>query len=139
MPSPSRSRRVPRVWRVAILGTLAAVPATVILNWLPNSEATVGGGAMVVGPIIAGAVATSDVVESGAAGLRSGFLGGVIAVSAFILTEAMTVAWSLNTLAFFLIACVMLLCLSPVLGLVCGRIGGWAANTISSFLNTPAS
>lgn len=131
MPSPSRSARVHRVWRVAILGTIAAAPATVVVNWLPSSEATVGGGAMLIGPLIAGAVATSDAVEPDAAGLRGGFLGGLVAISAFVLTEARAVAWSLNTAVFFGVACLLLLCLSPVFGLVCGRIGGWTANAVA--------
>jgi hypothetical protein len=83
--------------------------------------------------MIAGAVAANRSVESSAAGLRAGFLGGVVAVSGFILTEAMAVAWSLNTIVFFLIAAGILLCLSPVFGLIFGRIGGWAANTVGGF------
>ncbi|WP_318570702.1 DUF5518 domain-containing protein [Salinigranum marinum] len=139
MLSNARTRRIPQVWRVAILGTIAALPATAVINWLPNSEATVGGGAMIVGPIIAGAVAANGSVEPSAAGLRAGFLGGMIAVSVFILTEGTTVTWSLNTIIFFLIAVVMLLCISPVFGLISGRIGGRVANTIAGFRVDQAS
>ena len=133
MTQNTRYRRIPQVWRAAVLGTIVSLPATVIINWLPNSEATAGGGAIIVGPMIAGAVAANRSVESSAAGLRAGFLGGVVAVSGFILTEATAVAWSLNTIVFFLIAAGMLLCLSPVSGLIFGRIGGWAANTVGGF------
>ncbi len=133
MTQNTRDRRIPQVWRAAVLGTIVSLPATVIINWLPNSEATAGGGAIIVGPMIAGAVAANRSVESSAAGLRAGFLGGVVAVSGFILTEAMAVAWSLNTIVFFLIAAGILLCLSPVFGLIFGRIGGWAANTVGGF------
>ena len=112
---------------------IVALPVTVVINWLPNSEATVGGGVMVVGAIVAGAVAPSRSVKPSAAGLRAGFLGGVTAVCVFLFTEGTTVAWSLNTGVFFLIAVVMLLCLSPVFGLLFGRIGGWIAGTISEF------
>jgi len=133
MTQNPRYRRIPQVWRAAVLGTIASLPATVIINWLPNSEATAGGGAIIVGPMIAGAVAANRSVESSAAGLRAGFLGGVVAVSGFILTEATAVAWSLNTIVFFLIAAGMLLCFSPVFGLIFGRIGGWAANTVGGF------
>jgi len=126
-------RRIPQVWHVAILGTIAALPATVVINWFPNSEVTVGGGVMVVGAIIAGALAVTRSVEASAAGLRAGLLGGIIAVSAFILTEGTTVTWSLNTIVFFLIAVVMFLCVSPVFGLIFGRIGGWVANTVADF------
>ena len=133
MLSNTRICRIPQIWRVAILGTVASLPATAVINWLPNSEATVGGGVMLVEPVIAGAVAASGSVEPSAAGLRAGFLGGVSAVSVFVLTECTTVAWSLNTSVFFLVASVMFLCLSPVFGLIFGRIGGWVANTVADF------
>ena len=133
MLSNARIRRIPQVWYVAILGTIAALPATVVINWLPNSESTVSAGVMIVGAMIAGAVAANRSIEPSAAGLRAGFLGGVIAVSVFLLTEATTVTWSLNTIPFFLVAVVMLLCVSPVFGLISGRIGGWVANTVADF------
>ena len=139
MLSNTRIRRIPRVWHVAMLGTIATLPATVLINWLPNSEATVGGGVILVGAMIAGAVAANRSVEPGAAGLRAGFLGGMIAVSVFILTDGTTVTWSLNTIVFFLIADVMLLCISPVFGLISGRIGGWVANTIADIRVDQAS
>ena len=139
MLSNARIHRIPQAWRVAILGTIAALPATAVINWLPNSEATVGGGVMIVGPIIAGAVAANRSVAPSAAGLRAGFLGGMIAVSAFVLTEGTTVTWSLNTSVFFVIAVGMLLCVSPVFGLIFGRIGGWVANTVAGFRIDQAS
>lgn len=129
----NRINQIPQVWDVAILGTIVALPASVVIDWLPNSEATVGGGAIIIGPIIAGAIAANRSVEPSAAGLRAGFLGGIVAVSVFILTEGTTVAWSLNTIMFFVVAVVMLLCLSPLLGLISGRIGGWIANTVADF------
>jgi hypothetical protein len=139
MSSKPRTHRISQVWRAAILGTMAALPATALINWLPNSEATVGGGVMVIGSLIAGAVAANGSVEPSAAGLRAGLLGGLSAVAVFILTEATTVPWSLNTIVFFLIAVVMLLCVSPVFGLVSGRIGGWIANTVGGFRVDQAS
>ncbi|WP_080510493.1 DUF5518 domain-containing protein [Halorubrum coriense] len=131
MLANARTRRIPQVWRVAILGALAALPATVILNWLPNSEATVGGGVMIVGALIAGAIATRRSVEPSAAGLRAGFLGGATAVAVFLIREGTTVVWSLNTSVFFAIAIVMVLSFTPVFGLIFGRIGGWVANTVA--------
>ena len=133
MLSNTRVRRLPQVWHVAILGMIAALPATVVINWLPNSEMTVGGGVMIVGAMTAGAVTATRSVEPSAAGLRVGFLGGMIAVSVFFVTEATIVTWSLNTIVFFLIACVMFLCISPVFGLISGRIGGWVAHTVADF------
>ncbi len=126
-----QDQRVPHVWRIAILGTIAALPATVVLNWLPNSELTIGGGVLLVGPTIAGAVAGGWSVDPSAAGLRAGFLGGIITVTVFIFTEGATVMWSLNMIVLFLIAVVMLLCISPVFGLISGRIGGWVANYVA--------
>jgi hypothetical protein len=100
---------------------------------------TVGGGVMLVGAIIAGAIAASRSGEPSAAGLRAGFLGGVITVSVFLLTEGTTVTWSLNTIVFFLIGCVMFLGVSPVFGLIFGRIGGWIANTVAGLRVDQAS
>jgi uncharacterized membrane protein YhhN len=94
---------------------------------------------MVVGAMAAGAVAANRSVEPSAAGLRAGFLGGVIAVSAFFLTEGTTVTWSLNTGVFFVIGAGMILCVSPVFGLIFGRIGGWVANTVAGFRVDQAS
>lgn len=131
MLSNTRIHRVPQVWRIAILGAIAALPATVVINWLPNSELTIGGGVLLVGATIAGAVAGERSVDPSAAGLRAGFLGGIITVSVFILTEGATVAWSLNVIVFFLIAIVMFLCISPVVGLISGQIGGWVASYVA--------
>jgi hypothetical protein len=127
------STRIPQVWQVAILGTIASLPATIVIDWLPNSEATVGGGVMIIGALISGGIAVNRSIEPSAAGLCAGFLGGLIAVSVFVLTEGTTVAWSLNTIVFFLIAVVVILCLSPVFGLIFGRIGGWVTNTVANF------
>lgn len=135
----SRNYSIPQAWRAAILGTIAALPATVIINWLPNSEATIGGGILLVGSLIAGAVAVNRSVKPSAAGFRGGFLGGVSAVAAFLLTEGPTVTWSLNMTVFFLIAVVMILSVSPVFGMICGRIGGWVANTVNGFGATQPS
>ena len=126
------SDRVPRVWQVTVLGVIASLPATAILNWLPDSEATVGGGVMIIGATIAGGLAVSRSVDPGAAGLRAGFLGGAIAVLAFVVTEAPTVTWSTPLLGFFAFAVGAVLCVSPLFGWGFGRIGGWVANRLSA-------
>jgi len=133
MPLHSRNRSIPQVWRAAILGTIAALPATIIMNWSQNAEASIGGGVMIVGSLIAGAVAANRSIKPGAAGLRGGFLGGVGAVAIFLLTEGTAVVSSLNMTVFFLIAVVMLLGASLVFGMIFGRIGGWVANTVGGF------
>lgn len=123
-------RSVPQVWQIAIFGTVASVPATVVLNWLPDSEATIGGGVMIIGAMIAGALAVSRSVDPTAAGLRAGFLGGTVAIFTFVVTEALTVAWSPSRLVFFGIAGVVILCVSPVFGLASGWVGGRVASTL---------
>lgn len=139
MVSDTRIHRISPVWRVALLGAIAALPATALVNWLPNSEATVGGGVMIAGAVIAGAIAAARSVDPSAAGLRAGFLGGVTTVSVFLLTEGTSIMWSLNTSVFFGITVVMLLSLTPVFGLIFGRIGGWVADTVTNLQTDQAA
>jgi hypothetical protein len=131
MRSNSPQQSISQVWRAAIIGTIAALPTTVIINWFPNSEASIGGGVMLFGSIIAGAIATNRSVKPSAAGLRGGLLGGVFAVAVFLVVEGTTLTWSLKLTVFFFIAVVMLLCGSLVFGMIFGRIGGWIANTVT--------
>jgi len=132
MASTSDARSVPQVWRTAILGTAASVPATVVLNRLPDSEATVGGGVMILGAMIAGALAVSRSVDPSAAGLRAGFLGGVVATLRFAVTKAPAATWSPSRLAFFGLAGGAVLCLSPVFGVVSGWVGGRVASILTA-------
>ena len=131
MASNSPHRSIPQVWRATIIGTIAALPTTVIINWFPNSEVTIGGGVILFGSIIAGGIAANRSVKPSAAGLRGGIMGGVSAVAVFLLLEGTTLTWTLNLTVFFLIAVVMLLCASLVFGMIFGRIGGWIANTVT--------
>ncbi|ERG93935.1 DUF5518 domain-containing protein [Haloquadratum walsbyi] len=131
MQSNSYNRSIPQVWRVAILGVIAALPATVIVNWFPYSEAGIGGGVMIIGSILAGGFAATRSVEPSAAGLRTGFLSGMIALSVFIITEGMTLMRSVSAIVFFLINVVMLLCASPFFGMIFGRVGGWIINAVA--------
>jgi len=125
-------RSVSQVWRVALVGAIASVPATVVLNWVPNSGATPGGGVMIIGAMIAGAFAIAQSIDPGAAGLRTGLLGGVVAVLTFVVTQAATVTWSVSMLVFFGIAVTFVLCVSPLFGWVSGRVGGRIAGAIVS-------
>lgn len=115
--------RVSPPWRAATIGVLASLPATVLLNWLPNSEANVAGGAMIVGAAIAGAVADGR-DESAAAGARAGFLGGVIAVVVFAIEAGPTVLRPTTQIPFFAFAVAGVLCVSPLFGWLFGRLGG---------------
>ena len=138
--SPSFLQTVPSAWRFALIGALASLPVAAIINLLPNSEATIGGGVMIIGAFIAGVIAAVRVTDPNAAGLRAGFLGGVLGVCSFIVTVVSTATsgtagpWPLSRVVFWVFAIVLVLCASPVFGLVCGHVGGWIANIVLSRL-----
>jgi hypothetical protein len=143
MARPSlRTRTHPRAWRFALVGALASLPVAVLINWVPNSEATIGGSIMVVGAFIAGVIAASRSTDADAAGFRSGFLGGVVGVATLLVTvasDALTgspASWSVSRVAFFGFASVLFLFVASIFGLVFGRVGGWVANTVVSLLGT---
>ena len=125
-----RFRSLPPAWRIACIGVLASLPATVVLNWLPNSRATVGGGAIIVGALIAGGFAATRSIDSGAAGLRAGLLGGRIGLAVFFLRVDTSVVWPLSRVLFWTVAGGMLVCVAPVFGFLSGRIGGWVADVV---------
>ena len=131
MISLPRVRSPSLAWRVACFGVLASLPATAVLNWLPNSQATIGGGVMIVGALIAGGIAATRSTDSGAAGLRAGLLGGVASILTFVLTVDASAAWPLSRVIFWVFAGSVVLCVSPVFGLGFGRIGGWVANAVA--------
>jgi hypothetical protein len=132
MVSPSRVRTPSTVWQFALIGALASLPVSVVLNWLPNSEATIGGGIIIVGAFIAGVISATRSTNPGAAGLRTGFLGGVLAVLTFIVTEGTMAVWPPSRIVFWTFAGGVVLCVAPIFGLGCGRVGGWVANTVTS-------
>ena len=117
-------------WRTATLGVLASLPATVLLNWLPNSEANVAGGVMIVGAAIAGALADGP-DESAAAGARAGFIGGVIAVLVLAIEAGPTVLGPTTQVPFLIFSVAAVLCVSPLFGWVFGRLGGWIRERIA--------
>jgi hypothetical protein len=126
-----RVRSPSPAWRFASVGVLASLPTTVVLNWLPNAQSTVGGSAMFVGALIAGGLAATRSVAPGAAGLRAGFLGGVVGLSIFIIRVDTAAAWPLSSVLYWVFAGVAILCVAPGFGLVFGRIGGWVANAVA--------
>jgi uncharacterized membrane protein YeaQ/YmgE (transglycosylase-associated protein family) len=145
-PSFVRTRTLPPAWRVALIGTLASLPLTVVVNWLPDAEVNLAGGIGIIGAFIAGFIAATRSMEPDAAGSRAGLLGGSIAVLAPITTGVSTaienaaVTWPTpSETVFFVGATVALLCLAPAFGLVCGRIGGWVATTIATQWSVDAS
>jgi len=139
MVSLSHVRTPSTAWRFALVGALAALPAAAIIDWLPNSKATIGGGIMIVGAFIAGGIAAIRATDPGAAGLRAGSLGGVVGVLTFIVTAGTTATWSLSRVVFWVFASGVVLCVAPVFGLGCGRVGGWVANIVASRWKTGAN
>jgi hypothetical protein len=136
--SPSSLDSVPPAWRFALIGTIASLPIAALLNRLPNTEATIGGSIMLIGAFLAGAIAAIHATDPAAAGLRAGFLGGVLAAIIFPVTIASTPAsstissWSLSSIGFWVFAVGLALCIAPLFGLVTGRLGGWIADTVGS-------
>lgn len=137
-PSPPRARALPAAWRFALVGAIASLPVTVLINRMPNSGATISGSIMIVGGFIAGVVATNRSTDPDAVGLRTGLLAGVVGVSTFVVTVVgdslggSTVAWPLSRVVFFVFAGVLFLFVASVFGLVCSRVGGWVADTLVS-------
>lgn len=95
---------------------------------------------MIIGAFIAGVIAAVRVTDPDAAGLRAGFLGGVLGVFSLTVNVVSTsssgtaAAWPLYRIVFWVTAIGLGLCVAPVFGLVCGRVGGWVAHTVVSRL-----
>lgn len=60
------------------------------MNWLPNSQASVGGRVLIVASVISGGLAATRSVDSIVTGFHTGFLAWIIS----ILTFVMSAAWS---------------------------------------------
>jgi hypothetical protein len=133
--SPTLLRTSPSAWRVALVGVLASLPVTALVNWLPDSEADVAGGIMIVGAFIAGAIAARRSTDPATAGLLAGLLGGVVAILTPIVAGGSPsidalLAWPAPS-SLILFAAVALV-LASMFGLVFGRIGGWVATTVTT-------
>jgi hypothetical protein len=87
---------------------------------------------MIVGALVAGGVAATRSADSGAAGVRAGLLGGVIELLAFAVRVEAAQAWPLSRVLFWVFAGIFVLCVSPVFGLVFGRVGGRVATAVTS-------
>lgn len=134
VPEPTRAsadgRRPSTVWWVALLGALAAGPATFVLTRLPATTASPGGGVVVVGSAIAGALAVRWGVDASAAGLRTGFIGGVVGTVAFLLGLDPAGPWAASRLLFVLVAPVVVVGGAALFGVAFGRLGGWVARRL---------
>jgi hypothetical protein len=143
--SALRVRTLPAAWRFALVGAVASIPVAAVLNRLPNSEATVGGGIMIIGAFIAGVIAAIRSGDPDAAGLRAGFLGGVLAVLVFAVTvvstavRGTTAVWPPSRVVFYALASGLVLCVAPVFGLGFGRVGGWVVHTVAARRTTGTS
>jgi hypothetical protein len=97
---------------------------------------------MVFGAFLAGAIAVLRSTDPAASGLRAGFIGGAVAVFTLTMRVASTAisgtaaAWPLSRIVFWIVASGFVLCVAPVFGLVCGRVGGGLTNTVLSQLVT---
>lgn len=127
----SLADRVPQLWRVALFGMVAGVLITVGLNWLPAwvGASDIGGGLVIIGAVVAGALAATRSVKPSAAGFRTGAVGGVVTIVIFALTD-LSLTWSLSFIIPFMTAVVGVLVLSPIFGAVLGLVGGWIANVV---------
>ena len=94
---------------------------------------------MIFGAFIAGIVAETRSANPGAAGLRAGVLAGVVAGLTLLVEVASTTQLSVLSVIFVVFASGLALLIAPAFGLVFGRIGGWAVNTVTSQLRPSAS
>ena len=132
MASPRRVRTLPDIWRFALIGVIVSLPVTALLNRLPDSEATIGGGIMLIGAFIAGMLAGIRSSDPGAAGLRAGFLSGLIGLLIFLVTAGTTASWPLPRVVFWTLASGLVVCGASLFGFGFGRAGGWVANTVTT-------
>lgn len=119
-------------WKFAVIGAIASLPVTAILNWLPNSEADITGGIMVVGAFIAGAIAAIRSSDPSAAGLRAGIIAVVVESLRFIVIDVPTVMWTLPMVIFWGLGIGVVGFMVCLFGTVFGHIGGWMTNTVSN-------
>jgi hypothetical protein len=93
---------------------------------------------MLIGAFLAGVIAGFRSTDPAASGLRAGFIGGAVAVFTLMIrvvgtaVSGMAAAWPLSRIAFWVVASGFVLCVAPVFGLVCGRIGGGVTTTVLS-------
>lgn len=132
MGSSVSIRSLSPAWKFALIGTVASIPITIVLNWLPEqiAQADFGAAIFVFGALIAGFVATVYSSDPGTAGLLTGFIGAVVGVGTSTVVAGETLTSSLFTAVFFLFGMGLLVVIASLFGLFFGRIGGWLATTI---------
>ncbi|WP_168216017.1 DUF5518 domain-containing protein [Halorussus marinus] len=135
--SLARLRAVPPAWRFALVGALASIPLTVLLDRLPDAEANVAGGIMVLGAFIAGAAAALSSNDAGGAGLRAGLLAGLVAVLAPVRATVSSAIGatgipSPSGVGTFVAFGGLVVALASTFGLACGRLGGWVVSALTT-------
>lgn len=136
MPRALPAPRGSPVWGATLFDALASLPAVAALNWLPNSTATVDSGVPIRGAFVTGATAAVRSTNPSAAGLRTRFLGGVIAAVTGLLTSGAVTTWTLSQVHIVVFTLGFVLVVAPVFGLGFGRLGGWAANAVAARLTS---
>jgi hypothetical protein len=122
-------------WRPALVGAVASLPVTALLRWLPNADADVAGGMMIVGAFVAGALATRRAVDPAAAGLRAGLLAGLVGLFEPVVgSDGLAIGGVLSWPSPLAVAAAAVLvpALAALFGLIFGRLGGWLATRIGS-------
>ncbi|GAA0677538.1 DUF5518 domain-containing protein [Natronoarchaeum mannanilyticum] len=132
MESPLRVEALSATWRFALVGAIASLPVTAVLNLLPDSEATVGGGVMIFGAFIGGAIAAVRSSDPDDVGIRAGFVGAILGLLVFLLTEGTTVTWGLPKAVFFVFGGGLMVFVASLFGMGFGRVGGWTADAVVS-------
>ena len=141
MPLSPSIRSLPPAWNCALIGTVASLPAVLLLNWLPDwiGQADITAGIYIFGAFVAGVVATRRSSQPRAAGLRAGVIGAVAGVALFTVEMVPTLTWSLATAAFVFVANGLMLIFAPLFGWVFGYLGGLVANHAARQLPTSAN
>lgn len=133
MLSSLQPRDIPQVWHIAVLGVLAALPAGVVFNWLPHFEVDATGSIIVIGAVIAGSIAVIRSIDPGAAGIRTGLLGGILEILVFSFGDTLAyIMGSAGTFIVVIFASGVLLVGLAAFGWVFGRLGGWVTNVVTT-------
>ncbi|MFC7058337.1 DUF5518 domain-containing protein [Halovenus salina] len=122
---PIALRPPPAAWQFALTGALVSVPVGIAIEQLPHSVATPAGSVMVLGAAIAGALAARFSTDPDAAGARAGVLGAGLSVISSLVRAITAPTDAQSSVGALLFAGVIVVCLAPLFGLACGRLGAW--------------
>jgi uncharacterized membrane protein len=128
---PVALRRLSAAWRFAVVGALVSVPVGIVLELLPYSATTLAGSVMIFGAAVAGALAARYSTDPDAAGARAGALGGVVGVITSLVTAVTAPTGTGSSVVSLLFAGVVVVCLAPLFGLACGRLGAWVDDAVT--------